>query len=114
MGALWRYLGDHFGGLGGSGGPFGEVWGPFGKVLGSLGGISGALSPKSPSRIPKDGPKSRLRRSQMEENGTGAPLFGVSGGPKMTPKQKQDKEHNKSTKSLKTSTGSMKINDFIS
>ena len=73
--------------LGGSGGPFGEVWGPFEKVLGSLGGISGALSPKSPSRIPKDGPKSRLRRSQKEENGAGAPLFGVSGGPKMTKNQ---------------------------
>ena len=82
--ALWEYLGDNFGGFGGSGGPFGEVWGPLGEVLGSLGGILRALSPKRPSRIPKDGPKSRPRRPQREKNGTGAPLFGVSGGPKMT------------------------------
>ena len=47
----------------------------------------GALLPKKPSRIPKEGPKSRPRHPQWEKNGTGAPLFGVSGGPKMTKNQ---------------------------
>ena len=84
LGALLGHLGDHFGGFGKSGGPFGEVWGPLGEVLRILGSILGALSPKRLSRIPKDGPKSRPRRPQRVKNRTGAPLFGVSGGPKMT------------------------------
>merc|ERR1712078_948950 len=77
--------------LEGSGGPFGKVWGPLGEVLGTLGGILGALSPKTPSRIPKRGPKSHPRRSQRQKNRTGAPLFGVSGGPKMTKNHKKNK-----------------------
>ena len=39
MKALWAYLNDHFGGLGGSEGSFGDVWGPPGEVLETLGGI---------------------------------------------------------------------------
>ena len=86
-----EHLGDHFGGFWGSGGPVGEVWGPLGEVFGTLGNILGALSPKRPSRIPKDGLKSRPRRPQWEKNGTGAPLFGVSGGPKMTKNEEKYK-----------------------
>lgn len=62
--------------------------------LETLGGILGALSPKKPSRIPKDGPKSRSRRPQSEKNGTGAPFLGVSGDPQMT-KSVEIQDYNK-------------------
>ena len=67
-----------------SGESFEEVWGPLGEVLWTLGGTLGALLPKKFSRIPKDGPKARPRHFKREKSGTGAPLFGGSGGPKMT------------------------------
>ena len=61
--ALWQYLGDNFGGFGGSGGPFGEVWEPLGEVLGTLGGILGPRDlqefPRAAPNRAQDPPKAR-------------------------------------------------------
>ena len=78
--------------------PLGRLWGaagralgvsgrPPGGVFGALGGILVALAAKKPSSVHKDAPKSPQGPPKREENGTGAPHFGVSGGPKMTKKQ---------------------------
>ena len=57
---------------------------PPGGVFGALGGILVALAAKKPSRAHTDAPKSPQGPPKREENGTGAPHFDVSGGPKMT------------------------------
>ena len=60
---------------------------PPGGVFGALGGILVALAAKKPTRVHKDAPKSPEGLPKREESGTGAPHFGVSGGPKMTKNQ---------------------------
>ena len=60
---------------------------PPGGVFGALGGILVALAAKKLSRVHKEAPKSPQGLPKREENGTGAPHFGVSGGPKMTKNQ---------------------------
>ena len=74
--------------------PLGRLWGasgrppgvsgrPPGGVFGGLGGILVALAAKKPSSVHKDTPKSPQGPPKRDENGTGAPHFDVSGGPKM-------------------------------
>ena len=84
LGALGGVL-DAFGGA--SGRPPGVSGRPPGGVFGALGGILVALAAKKPSRAHKDAPKSPQGLPKKEENGTGAPHFGVSEGPKMNKNQ---------------------------
>ena len=72
---------------GASGRPLGVSRKPPGGVFVALGGILVALAAEKPSRVHKDAPKSPQGFPKREENGTGAPHFGVSGGPKMTQNQ---------------------------
>ena len=64
--------------------PLGVSVTPPAGVFGALGGILAVLAAEKPSRVQKDAPKSPQGPPKREENGTGAPHFGVSGGPKMT------------------------------
>ena len=70
---------------------FGSILGTFsasfGDLLGvrsALGGVLVAFAAKKPSRAHKDAPKIPQGLPKREENGTGAPHFDVSGGPKIT------------------------------
>ena len=84
LGTIFRHLGRLWGA---SGRPLGVSGTPPGGVFGALGGILVALAAKKPSRVPKDAPKSPQGHPKRKENETGAPYFGVSGSPKMTPNQ---------------------------
>ncbi len=80
-------MGTIFGFLDVSGVPLGGLWGCPGGLLEASLELSGEA--EKPSRVHKGSPKSPQGPPKKEENGTGAPHFGVSGDPQMTKNQEK-------------------------